>query len=77
VTWRPSNQRGIRIVSYEVVVTERATDREFSVQLGPEATGASVPATFLRRGAAFAVEVVARESSGNQTITEVPFRTAP
>jgi hypothetical protein len=77
VRWQPvTRPRGIRIVRYIVVVTEESTERELSVDLRPDATGTSIPSGFLRPGADYAVEVLARERSGNQTITEVGFRTS-
>jgi hypothetical protein len=76
VRWeRVTTQRGIRIVRYIVIVTAEADERVLSMDLAPNATSAAVPAEFLEPGAEYAVEVLARERSGNQTITEVPFRT--
>jgi hypothetical protein len=46
------------------------------MELGPSATSAAIPAGFLERGARYSIEVLAREQSGNQTITEIPFRTS-
>ena len=77
VRWEPvTRPRGIRIVRYIVIVTEAATERELSLELGPGARSATIPAGFMARGREYAVEVLARERSGNQTITEVPFRTS-
>jgi hypothetical protein len=75
--WEPvTRPRGIRIVQYRVLVTEEASDRELSVDLGPDATSAAVPADFLARAGEYKVELYARERSGNQTITEVPFESS-
>jgi hypothetical protein len=77
VRWEPVNRpRGIRIVRYIVIVTEVRSERELSMELGPGATRATVAPGFLAPGREYAVEVLARERSGNQTITEVPFRTS-
>ena len=77
VQWEPvTRPRGIRIVRYIVTVTEAATERELNIELGPGANSATVPPGFLVGGRKYAVEVVARARSGNQTITEVPFRTS-
>jgi hypothetical protein len=76
VTWEESRRRGIRLIRYEVIVTDEEADRHFVAQLGPRATSVAVPAEFLARGRDYDVEVIARERSGNQTITEVPFKTA-
>jgi hypothetical protein len=77
VRWEPvTRPRGIRIVAYRVLVTEEASDRELTVDLGPDATSAAVPADFLARAGEYKVELYAREQSGNQTITEVPFESS-
>jgi hypothetical protein len=77
VRWEPvTRPRGIRIVRYIVIVTEEDSEREVSMDLGPRATSATIAPGFLARGREYAVEVLARERSGNQTITEVPFRTS-
>ena len=75
--WQPvTRPRGIRIVRYLVIVTADADDRELSMDLPRNATSAAIPAEFLARGAEFRVEVLARERGGNQTITEVAFKTS-
>lgn len=77
VRWQPvTRPRGIRIVRYIVIVTEEGSERELSMDLRPDATSATVAPGFLAPGRDYAVEVIARERSGNQTITEVPFRTS-
>jgi hypothetical protein len=78
VTWEPvTTPAGVRIVRYIVVVTRG--ERDLSMDLPSSARSASIPAEFLKPGlkpgAESKVEVLARESSGNQTITEVEFRT--
>jgi hypothetical protein len=77
VRWEPVRRpRGIRIVRYIVIVTEEPSERELSMDLEPGATSATIPPGFLAPGRDYAVEVLARERSGNQTITEIPFRTS-
>jgi hypothetical protein len=50
--------------------------RELSMYLPPTATSATIPGEFLVPGTKAGGEVLARERSGNQTITEIPaFRT--
>jgi hypothetical protein len=74
VTWRPvTRPAGVDIVRYIVIVTQRS--RELSMDLGSGATSASIPSEFLEPGTETEVEVLARERSGNQTITAVEFRT--
>jgi Fibronectin type III domain len=77
VRWEPVTQPGgIRIVRYIVIVTEEGSERELSMDLGRAAASATIAPGFLAPGRDYAVEVLARERSGNQTITEVPFRTS-
>jgi hypothetical protein len=78
VRWEPvTGPQGIRIVRYQVIVSGAGPFGDFQVDLPPSATSATVPPGVLARGARYAVEVIARAASGNQTITEVRFRTAP
>ena len=58
-----------------MIVSEEGSERELSMDLEPGATSATITRGFLAAGRDYAVEVLARERSGNQTITEVPFRT--
>jgi hypothetical protein len=76
VRWEPIRRRGINIIRYIAIVTEEDTERELSMDLGPGATSATIAPEFLAPGREYAVEVLARERGGNQTITEVPFRTS-
>jgi hypothetical protein len=78
VRWQPvTSPRGIRIVRYQVIMTAERSNRSLRIDLPGNATTAAIPSGFLERGAEYAVEVLARAASGNQTITEVGFRTAP
>ncbi|MBW2527619.1 MAG: hypothetical protein JRI23_25785 [Deltaproteobacteria bacterium] len=61
------------IVSHENPPPERTLD----VMLPPTATSLSVPPEFLTAGADCKYEVLAIEASGNQTLAEIPFSTAP
>ncbi len=69
--------RGIEIISYEVIVEREDPLRVFTVQMPPTATSVSVPPEFMDPGTEYKVEVIAKEDSGNQTITEVAFFTMP
>ena len=75
VTWEPvTSPAGIKIVRYIVNVGQG--NRELSMDLPPGATSASIPGEFLNPGTETGGEVLAREKSGNQTITALPpFRT--
>ena len=75
VTWEPvTSPAGVKIVSYQVIVSQG--QRDLSMYLPPGATSVSIPGEFLEPGTETDAEVLAREETGNQTITELPpFRT--
>jgi hypothetical protein len=76
VTWDPvTRPAGVDIARYLVIVTQDPGERELSMELPATATSAGVPGQFLRPDTRTEVEVLARDKSGNQTITELPFRT--
>jgi hypothetical protein len=76
VTWdRVTRPAGVDIARYIVIVTQEPGERELSIELPPSATSAGVPGQFLQPDTKTEVEVLAREKSGNQTITQVGFRT--
>jgi hypothetical protein len=74
LTWEPvTRPAGVDIVRYIVLVSQGS--RNLSMDLPGSATSASIPGEFLAPGTTTDVEVLAREKSGNQTITEAEFRT--
>jgi hypothetical protein len=75
VTWEPvTRPRGVRIVTYQVIVNQGS--RELSMYLPADATSATIPGEFLEPRTRTGGELLARERSGNQTITALPaFRT--
>jgi hypothetical protein len=75
VTWEPvTRPSGVKVVTYQVIVNQGS--RELSMYLPPEATSATIPGEFLEPGTKTGGELLARERSGNQTITAFPsFRT--
>jgi hypothetical protein len=74
VTWEPvTTPAGVAIVRYIVNVTQE--NRELTMDLESTSTSASIPSQFLKPGTETGVEVLAREKSGNQTITAVSFVT--
>lgn len=74
-SWNPGSQpNGVRIVGYEVIVERENPLRVFSADLPASQTSITIPAEFLEPGAKHKIEVLAIEKSGNQTITEVPFK---
>lgn len=71
VTWDPvTKPAGVDIVTYQVIV-EQGT-REFSMYLPGDATSGTIPGEFLEPETKTAGEVLARDKSGNQTITQFP-----
>jgi hypothetical protein len=89
VEWEPvkasADGRPLTLTGYQMtVVRDDMSDpdgfarHDFSVRLGPEATGHRVPASFFVAGAVYELEVLAIEDSGNQTIGGASFfRIAP
>jgi hypothetical protein len=78
IRWRAAGEpRGVEIVRYQVIVIHERSDREVAIDLPATATSATVPPEFLSPAGEYKVEVLARERSGNQTITEVPFTVGP
>lgn len=76
VKWAPvTTPAGIDIAGYQVlVVQEEPVLRVFSADLPATATTLSVPAEFVQPRTEYKVEVLAIESGGNQTLTELAFR---
>ncbi len=64
----------MNIVGYQVLVVEEGTTtRTLSVDLPASTRQLTVPPEFLQPGTEYKVEVLAIESSGNQTLTEKSF----
>jgi Fibronectin type III domain len=76
VQWAPvTTPAGIDITGYQVLVEqEEPVLRVFSADLPPTATQLSVPTEFVQPRTEYKVEVLAIESGGNQTLTELTFR---
>jgi hypothetical protein len=71
VTWDPvTTPKGVDIVTYEVIVEQGG--RSFDMYLPGDATSGTIPGEFLEPDTKTAGEVLAREKSGNQTITQFP-----
>jgi len=65
-----------KIVGYEVIVERESPSlRVFSADVGPTTTRVTVSPEFLQPGTVYKVEVLAIETSGNQTISERQFET--
>lgn len=61
---------------YEVIVENEDTEQVFEIELPATATSVTVPPQFMTPGTEYKYEVLAVETSGNKTITEVAFTTA-
>ena len=79
IAWEPvTRPEGIHIVSYQVTVERNNPLRIFDVQnLPSSAKYMKVPPEFLEYDTSYQFEVLAREESGNQTITVGFFKTMP
>lgn len=77
IRWEPvTKPEGIEIVSYQVTVERHNPLRVLDVQnLPPTARKMQIPADFLEYDTPYQFEVLAKEESGNQTITVGFFRT--
>lgn len=75
VRWLPvPSPPTVTVVGYQVLVVEEGTTtRTLSADLPSTTRQLTVPPEFLQRGADYKVEVLAIESSGNQTLTEESF----
>ncbi len=74
--WRAvADAPGVEIVGYRAIVTRESPLRIYSVDLSRSARSVHVPREFLQSRAEYKLEVQAIERSGNQTLTEVTFRT--
>jgi len=71
VSWDPVTEpAGVQIVTYQIMVNQG--DRELSVYVPPDVTSVTIPGEFLEPGTKTGGEVLARDKSGNQTITALP-----
>lgn len=80
VTWQPvPDPVGSHITRYEVLIGEEGSSPKRSLSVVVPATGTSmtVPAAFLTPGKTYKWEILAIEESGNQTLAEATFHTAP
>jgi len=82
IEWEPVTETydgsgEVEIVSYELIVEQDEPSRSLKVLLPATRTSFHVPEDFFeQRGALHKFEVIAKEESGNQTITEGEFVTA-
>jgi hypothetical protein len=74
VSWEPvTKPAGVDIVTYQVIIVQQPVE-VVTLNLGADVTSVKIPSEALTPGAPDTkVEVLAKEKSGNQTISEVPF----
>ena len=78
ISWNPvPDPPGSKIVRYELIVEREDPLRVLSMTLSPTVTSVKVPPEFLIPGVEHNFEVLARETSGNQTLSSSFFETAP
>ncbi len=78
ISWNPvPDPPDSEIVRYELIVEREDPLRVLSMTLSPTVTSVKVPPEFLIPGAEHNFEVLARETSGNQTLSSSFFETAP
>lgn len=80
IEWAPvEDPPGSKIVGYQVIVSQEGSGHSgvdnFSVDLPPTTTSVTVPPEFLQAKTNYKFEVLAIETSGNQTISERTFKT--
>lgn len=78
ISWQPvTKPDGIQILGYEVIIEREDPNRELDIiNLPSSATQVTIPAGFLENDTEYEFEVIVKEVSGNQTITESSFRTS-
>jgi hypothetical protein len=70
-SFKVTTPAGVQIVRYQVIVVQEPVER-VTLNLEPSVTSVDIPRVALSPGEA-KVEVLAKEKSGNQTISEVSF----
>lgn len=87
VSWQPVTKTiddaDVTIVGYQVIVEEDAEQQfpqgfaraQFDMHLPASATSVSIPESFFKANACYKFEVLAIESSGNQTLSSAAFET--
>lgn len=77
IEWKPvTGPAGVEIETYEIIVGSDNADGEFYVLLPANARMVRIsPEIFDPKSSEYKFEIIAREESGNQTITQGSFRT--
>jgi hypothetical protein len=72
--WNPVVEPGIEISGYRVIVERENPLRVFNADLPASQTSVTIPSEYLEPGVEYKIEIQSIEKSGNQTISELPFR---
>ncbi len=76
ISWKPvTTPAGIKILRYQVIAERQQGPRVFQVDVAPNTTSVTIPKEFLKPASKYICEVLAKEVSGNQTISECSFET--
>jgi Fibronectin type III domain len=73
-SWAPVSEPGIQIDGYRVIVERENPLRVYQVELPASQTSVTIPPEYLEPGTDYKVEIQSIERSGNQTISELPFK---
>ena len=78
VSWeKVPNPPGSKIIAYQVIVEkDEGTLRVFSADVNSKTRSISIPPEFMQAGFPYKAEVIAKEKTGNQTISEIEFETS-
>jgi hypothetical protein len=77
LNWGPGSQpSGIELSGYRVIVEREDPLRVFNAEVPASVTSMRVPAEYLEPNTPYKFELQAIEKSGNQTISEIEFRTS-
>lgn len=74
-SWEPVPGPGIELKGYRAIVEREDPFRKFEVDLPASQPSVTIPSEFLEPGTEYKLEVQSIERSGNQTISEIAFRT--
>ena len=77
IEWEPvTSPAGVEIVTYEVIAGSEDGESDFTMTLSGTATSVKLPTELFDEGFTdYKFEILAKEESGNQTITESTFST--
>jgi hypothetical protein len=74
-SWEPVPSPGVELKGYRAIVEREDPFRKFEVDLPASQPRVTIPSEFLEPGTEYKLEVQSIEQSGNQTISEIAFRT--